>query len=68
MNFFASIGMPLITLLSTGFATVLNIILNMRFIPEYGIIGASFSSIISYGLMLIISIIYVYKRKTIDNL
>jgi O-antigen/teichoic acid export membrane protein len=66
MNYFASTGMPLITIYSSGSAAVLNIILNLYTIPSYGIIGASISSTIAYSAMLIFSLIYInFKRRVI---
>lgn len=63
MNYFASIGMPLITVYSPGAASLINIILNINLIPELGIIGASISSTISYGVMLILSAVYILYMK-----
>ncbi|KHD08105.1 hypothetical protein PN36_02770 [Candidatus Thiomargarita nelsonii] len=59
MNYFASIGMPIITVYSPGAAVMLNIGLNFYLIPNQGIVGAALASVISYGLMLILSIIYL---------
>jgi O-antigen/teichoic acid export membrane protein len=64
MNYFASIGMPSITVYSPGLAMVTNVLLNLILIPKLGIIGASMSSIVAYGMMLIMSIIYL--RKGVD--
>src|SRR5690606_863129 len=55
MNYFASLGMPMITLYSTFLATVTNVILNIWLLPNYGMVGASISSIVAYGSMLLIS-------------
>lgn len=63
MNYFASIGLPLIVIFSPGLATILNVILNLKMIPAYGINGASIASTISYGGMLIMSFIYLGYRK-----
>ncbi len=65
MNYFASIGMPLITVYSPGIAAIVNILLNMKLIPAAGVVGASISSTLSYGLMLIASMVYIiYTRRT----
>lgn len=61
MNYFASIGMPWITVYSPGIAMLMNILINLILIPTFGIVGASMSSIITYGMMLIISVIYIRK-------
>jgi O-antigen/teichoic acid export membrane protein len=63
MNYFASIGMPLITVYSPIAACVLNILLNMQLIPLFGIVGASISSAIAYGIMIIFSLIFICKEK-----
>lgn len=65
MNYFASIGMPLITVYSPGTAAILNITLNLKLIPQLGIVGASISSTLSYGLMLAASAIYISYRKKV---
>jgi O-antigen/teichoic acid export membrane protein len=59
MNYFASIGMPPITVYSPMIAVALNIILNINIIPLYGIVGAAISSIVSYTLMLCTSLVYI---------
>jgi O-antigen/teichoic acid export membrane protein len=63
MIYFASIGMPIITIYSPGVAAIVNLALNMKLIPFLGIVGASISSTISYGLMLIITIIVSFYLK-----
>lgn len=64
MNYFASTGFPHIAVYAPGFAMVLNIFLNFRWIPSYGIIGASMASSVSYGVMLLISIIYISRFQS----
>jgi O-antigen/teichoic acid export membrane protein len=63
MNYFASLGMPLITLYSTVFATGVNVLGNWWLLPELGIAGASIASMIAYGIMLLISIYYILYKK-----
>lgn len=64
MYYFASTGMPLITVISSGIGALFNFILNLSFIPDYGIIGAALSSDFTYGMMFIFSIIYIsFKKK-----
>jgi len=65
MNYFASSGMPLVTVYSPAIAAVLNVALNFYLIPEFGIAGASISSTLCYGLMFVASILYIaHQRKT----
>uniref|UniRef100_B8HUJ1 Polysaccharide biosynthesis protein n=1 Tax=Cyanothece sp. (strain PCC 7425 / ATCC 29141) TaxID=395961 RepID=B8HUJ1_CYAP4 len=59
MNYFASIGMPPITVYSPLIATIINVIINTFLIPHFGIIGAALSSTISYSIMLVLSLAYL---------
>jgi O-antigen/teichoic acid export membrane protein len=59
MNHFASNGMPLIAVYSPGIALVFNLLLNLKLIIKFGIVGASISSVISYAVMLVFSIKYI---------
>lgn len=59
MNYFASNGMPPITIISPALGALLNIILNLKLIPKLGIIGASICSTIAYSLMLLLSVVYL---------
>jgi len=70
MTYFASLGMPIITIISPAFAFCLNIILNGYWIPVYGIQGAAVSSLLSYLLMLLVNMIFIRCRKlnNADNL
>lgn len=63
MNYFASLGMPIITVYSPGCAFIINLFLNYKMIPSLGIIGASLASVIAYGIMLLFSLIYHYLRR-----
>lgn len=67
MNFFASIGMPMITVYSPAIASLVNILANILLIPWLGIIGASVSSVLSYGLMLFFSILYLLKSYKVHQ-
>jgi O-antigen/teichoic acid export membrane protein len=63
MNYFAADGMPRITIVSPALALVVNVVANLVLIPRLGIVGASVSSSIAYGLMLLCSIVYVVVRR-----
>lgn len=63
MNYFASIGMPPVTIYSPAVAFVLNVALNIYLIPILGLVGASISATLTYGVMLIISIVYISRTK-----
>ncbi len=66
MSYFASVNMPPIVVFFPFFSFLLNVFLNLYFIPSYGIVGAAFSSSIAYSVMLIFSLIYFsagYKQR-----
>jgi Na+-driven multidrug efflux pump len=65
MNYFASTGMPPITVYSPGAAAVLNVLLNLKLIPSLGIVGASVASTVAYGMMLAISLVYLTKLRSV---
>jgi O-antigen/teichoic acid export membrane protein len=64
MNYFASIGMPLITVYCPSIAAIFNIALNMKLIPLFGIKGAAISSVASYAIMLCGNLLYFHFKKT----
>jgi O-antigen/teichoic acid export membrane protein len=66
MNYFASIGMPSITVYSPVSAALVNIALCVWLLPSFGIVGASVSSVATYGLMLLLSCLYLLKRRNTD--
>jgi len=63
MNFFASIGNPNIVIYSPGIAAVFNIALNIKLTPFLGIVGTSIASILAYGLMMSLSLVYLFFRR-----
>lgn len=63
MNFFAAINMPMIVIYSPVLAFTINIILNWIMLPWVGLSGASISSIISYGVMMVLSLRYIKLHK-----
>lgn len=63
MNYFASNGMPLVIIVSPALAALLNVLMNLVLIPRYGIVGASVSSSIAYSLMLVCSLLYIWRRR-----
>ncbi|MDI6691687.1 MAG: oligosaccharide flippase family protein [Anaerosomatales bacterium] len=62
MNYFASEGMPLITIWSPALASVANIGLDVTLLPRIGIVGASLASSMAYAMMLAMSIVYIRAR------
>jgi O-antigen/teichoic acid export membrane protein len=63
MNYFASTGMPPVTILAPAAAALFNVGLNLALIPRLGIVGASISSVAAYGGMLAASSIYLRYAK-----
>jgi O-antigen/teichoic acid export membrane protein len=61
MNYFASRGMPLVTIAGPAIALGANVALNLVLVPTYGIIGAAAASSVAYGLMLLASIVAVWS-------
>ena len=59
MNYFAASGMPAVTVYSPAIAALLNVIVNLRVIPHYGIVGAAATSTLCYGTMLLLSLLYI---------
>lgn len=62
MTYFASRGMPLFAILAPLLGLMVNIILNIKFIPLYGINGAALSSTIAYAFMFFMLFCYYLKR------
>lgn len=60
-NDLAGRGKPILNTYITGFAVLVNIALNILWIPRYGIAGAAWASVASYGIALVIVLI-VYCR------
>jgi O-antigen/teichoic acid export membrane protein len=66
LNFLASCGMPLVVVYGPLAALIVNVAANLWLIPKMGFVGASISSSISYGLMLVISLLYIRFRLARD--
>ena len=62
MNYFASTGMPLVTVISPALAFLVNVAVNCHLIPSHGIVGAAISSSLSYAIMLAASILYLLMQ------
>jgi len=63
MHYFAGIGMPAITMVGPGVASAVNVVLNLVWLPRYGIAGAALASSVAYALMLASSIVYLRARR-----
>jgi len=62
MNFLASCGMPLVVVYSPLIALVVNVMVNLWLVPSVGFVGASISSSLAYGLMLVMSVLHIHFR------
>jgi O-antigen/teichoic acid export membrane protein len=62
MNYFASRGMPPVTVIATAGAAALNVGLNLALVPSMGIAGAAVSSTVAYGVMVLCSLVYIALR------
>jgi O-antigen/teichoic acid export membrane protein len=67
MNFFAARGQPIIVIFSPFTALVVNVLLNLYFIPHFGISGAAMVSSISYAIMFAFSTIYIKVNTSIKG-
>ena len=54
-------GRPMLNTYATGISAVLNIILNILWIPKFGILGAAWAATISYTVMLLITLV-IYSK------
>ena len=59
LRYFASIGVPRITIYTTAFALACNVILNLYLIPKQGAAGAAIASSAACALMLASSSVYM---------
>ena len=59
MNYFAALGFPRIAIFSPLAALFVNVALNLLLIPRLGIVGAALASTVSYGMMLLASVVYI---------
>lgn len=60
-------GKPILNTYITGFSVCLNLIMNIIFIPQYGILGAAWATSISYTIVLFTAII-IYCRVSGNNI
>ncbi len=63
MNYFGGTGMPPVTVIGPALGLVVNIALNLWWIPRYGIVGAAAASSAAYSLMLAASLVHLWRRK-----
>jgi len=66
-TFFWSKGFPIMTIILPIIALAINIGLNIILIPLIGIIGAAIATSISYGVWLILLLVYFFKTKLVEN-
>ena len=59
-------GNPMLKTYTSGLSVILNIILNILWIPKYGIVGAAWASLISYFVMFI-SMLFIYNKISRNN-
>jgi Na+-driven multidrug efflux pump len=55
--------MPIVVVVAPAIGLLVNVALNTRLIPVYGIVGASISSTIAYGIMLIVGVAYFQRSR-----
>jgi O-antigen/teichoic acid export membrane protein len=68
MNFFAGRGNPMIVVISPLLAFTANFVLNICLIPSFGINGSSFTSSLTYLIMLVASFVYLkFNPNVLSN-
>lgn len=65
VQYLAAIGMPIILVFYWAVVFMINLMLNILFIPKYGEIGAAYSSLIAYGLIWVF--IFTERRRNNPN-
>ncbi len=66
-TFFWSKGFPIMTIIFPVIALAINIGMNIILIPSIGIIGAAIATSISYGVWLILLLIYFFNTRFVNN-
>lgn len=66
MNYYASKSMPLFAVATPVLGLLLNVVLNVLYLPVYGIVAAAWSSTVCYTLMFIILAFYYYFRRGVE--
>src|SRR5262249_14860991 len=61
-NYLASLGFPLFSLFIPAIGFLVNFVLNLVAIPHFGIVGAALCSVIGYGGVLALHVMYVFRR------
>jgi O-antigen/teichoic acid export membrane protein len=62
MNYCAAVGMPLIVVVAPALGLGVNVVANVLFLPQFGIVGASLASTLAYMAMLLISGCYFIRQ------
>lgn len=63
MHYLAAVGMPRIAVIGPATALALNVLLNLDFIPRWGIEGAAVASSLSYGLMAAVTAAWIGRNR-----
>jgi O-antigen/teichoic acid export membrane protein len=65
--YMASIGYPLVSILCWGLAAAINIVLNLRLIPAWGIMGAAISSLVSYAMIFVLHLVIASRLPVLSG-
>ena len=63
VNLFAAEGMLRVPITGALLGLLANVALNVALIRDHGIVGAAVASTVAYGLMLSISLTYLWRRQ-----
>lgn len=55
-------GLLTFQLISSAVSTVINLLLNVLLIPIYGILGSAYATVLTYGLVFVLVLIYFIKK------
>ncbi|MCB9438291.1 MAG: flippase [Anaerolineales bacterium] len=62
-NYFASIGMPIVSVFSPALASLVNFVANLYLTPRWGISGTAIASSVAYGMMFFTSLVYIVLMR-----
>ncbi len=63
INFFFSVGMPIVVVGAQTFCLGINVTLDLLLLPRLGIAGASIASSVAYTLMFVAALILMHRRE-----
>ncbi len=62
--YFLAIGMPITVICGQALAVVVNVVLDLLILTHIGLAGAGLASSVAYGLMLVVSLAYLWLHRS----